>query len=41
MAAKPDASLEEVMEAARLAGAEEFIERLPRGYETFISEGAL
>ena len=40
MAAKPDASLEEVIEAARLAGAEEFIERLPRGYETLITEGS-
>ena len=37
---KPDASFEEVVQAARLAGAEEFIERLPRGYETFIQEGS-
>ena len=34
------ATLEEVIRAARLAGAEEFIERLPRGYETFIEEGS-
>ena len=39
-AAKPDASLEEVMEAARLAGAEEFIDRLPMSYETFVEESA-
>ena len=40
MAAKRDASLEDVIRAARLAGAEEFIERLPRGYETMIEEGS-
>ena len=39
-AAKPDASFEEVVYAARLAGAEEFIEHLPRGYDTFIQEGS-
>ncbi len=39
-AAKPDATFEEIVVAARLAGAEEFIERLPRGYETFIYEGS-
>ena len=37
---KPDASLDEVRRAARLAGAEEFIDRLPRGYDTFIYEGS-
>ncbi|MFZ2004354.1 MAG: peptidase domain-containing ABC transporter, partial [Stellaceae bacterium] len=37
---KPDASFDEVVMAARLAGAEEFIERLPRGYDTFIYEGS-
>jgi subfamily B ATP-binding cassette protein HlyB/CyaB len=39
-AAKPDATFEEIVQAARLAGAEEFIERLPAGYETFIQEGS-
>ncbi len=39
-AAKPDATFEEIVLAARLAGAEEFIERLPRGYETYIQEGS-
>jgi ATP-binding cassette, subfamily B, bacterial HlyB/CyaB len=37
--AKPNASFEEIVHAARLAGAEEFIEHLPRGYETYIQEG--
>ncbi len=39
-AAKPDARFEEIVAAARLAGAEEFIEKLPAGYETFIEEGS-
>ena len=39
-ASKPDAPLPEVVEAARLAGAEEFIDRLPMSYDTFIEEGA-
>jgi ATP-binding cassette subfamily B protein len=39
-AAKPHASFEEIVQAARLAGAEEFIDRLPGGYETFIEEGS-
>ncbi|RXH16959.1 peptidase domain-containing ABC transporter [Bradyrhizobium guangzhouense] len=39
-AAKPDATFDEVVRAARLAGAEEFIDKLPRGYETFIYEGS-
>jgi ATP-binding cassette subfamily B protein len=39
-AAKPDATFEEVVHAARLAGAEEFIEHLPRGYETNVQEGS-
>jgi ATP-binding cassette subfamily B protein len=39
-AAKPDASFEDIVYAARLAGAEEFIEHLPRGYDTYIQEGS-
>jgi subfamily B ATP-binding cassette protein HlyB/CyaB len=39
-ASKPDATFEEIARAARLAGAEEFIERLPGGYNTFIQEGS-
>ena len=38
-AAKPDATFAEVVRAARLAGAEEFIDRLPRGYETISRKG--
>ena len=33
-------SIEDVVRAARLAGAEEFIERMPAGYETWIEEGS-
>jgi len=40
MAAKRSASLEEVIRASRMAGAEEFVERLPRGYDTWIEEGS-
>jgi ATP-binding cassette subfamily B protein len=39
-AAKPDASIEEIADAARIAGADEFIERLPRGLETLLEENA-
>ncbi len=36
--ARPDASLEEVQEAARAAHADEFIDDLPDGYDTVIGE---
>src|SRR5208337_3034632 len=39
-AAKTDATFDEVCRAGRLAGAEEFIERLPQGYDTWIYEGS-
>lgn len=39
-ATRPDASFEEIVEAARMAGAEEFIERLPRGFDTMLEESA-
>ena len=35
---KPEASREEVIQAARLAYAHEFIEKLPRGYDTILGE---
>jgi ATP-binding cassette, subfamily B, bacterial HlyB/CyaB len=38
--AKPDASFADIVRAGQLAGAEEFIERLPRGYDTILEEGA-
>lgn len=36
--ARPDATLEEVERAARLANAHDFIVRLPRGYQTLVGE---
>ncbi len=36
--AEPDASMTVVREAARLAGADEFIDHLPNGYDTLIGE---
>jgi ATP-binding cassette subfamily B protein len=39
-AAKPDATFDDMVRAARMAGAEEFIDKLPRGYETYIFEGS-
>ncbi|HEX4273539.1 MAG TPA: ATP-binding cassette domain-containing protein [Rhizomicrobium sp.] len=35
-----DASFEQVVEAARLAGADEFVQRLPARYDTMLEEGA-
>lgn len=35
---KPDASLEDIMDAARAAHCHSFIKRLPNGYDTMISE---
>lgn len=37
--AHPEATLEQVMTAAQLAGADDFIQRLPMGYEAQIGEG--
>jgi ATP-binding cassette, subfamily B, bacterial HlyB/CyaB len=39
-AGRPGLTTEDVIRAARLAGAEEFIERLPKGYDTWIEEGS-
>lgn len=36
--ARPDASLEDVMDAAKRARAHEFIDRLPKGYDTEVGE---
>lgn len=38
---KPDATEEEIYKAARLAGADEFIEELPLKFETFVGERGL
>jgi ATP-binding cassette subfamily B protein len=35
---RPDADFEDLRRAARLAGADEFIERLPSGYDTILEE---
>lgn len=35
---KPDASMDEVIEACKLANAHDFIEKLPNGYDTIITE---
>ena len=39
-ATKPGASFEEIVEAAAAAGADEFIERMPQGYDTLLEENA-
>lgn len=39
-AAKPEATFEEIVAAAESAGAAEFIERLPQGYNTLLEENA-
>lgn len=36
--ARPGASMQEIVAAARLANAADFIERLPRGYQTLVGE---
>ena len=36
--AKPNVSEEEVMQAAKLAGADEFVQEMPHKYETFVGE---
>src|ERR1700675_20631 len=40
IAGRPGLTLPDAVGAARLAGAEEFIERMPNGYETYIEEGS-
>jgi ATP-binding cassette subfamily B protein len=39
-AARPEATFEEIVAAAEAAGAAEFIERLPQGYNTMLEENA-
>jgi ATP-binding cassette subfamily B protein len=39
-ATKPDAPLAEIVEAARMAGADEFIDRMPMSYDTRVEESA-
>jgi ABC-type multidrug transport system fused ATPase/permease subunit len=39
--ARPEAPMEEIVEAARMANADGFIQRLPEGYETMIGERAV
>ena len=40
IAGRPGLTLSDAVRAARLAGAEEFIERMPNGYETLVEEGS-
>ena len=37
---KPDATMDEIIEASKLANAHTFIEKLPQGYDTIITESA-
>jgi ATP-binding cassette subfamily B protein len=37
---RPDATFEEIVEVAQAAGADEFIERLPQGYDSMLEENA-
>jgi len=39
-AAKPEATFEEIVAASEAAGASEFVERLPQGYNTLLEENA-
>jgi ATP-binding cassette, subfamily B, bacterial HlyB/CyaB len=39
--ARPKSGFDKIVQAAQMAGAEEFIERLPRGYDTIVEEGAV
>jgi ATP-binding cassette subfamily B protein len=39
-ATMPEAPFEDIVEAARAAGADEFIERMPQGYDTMLEENA-
>jgi ATP-binding cassette subfamily B protein len=40
IAGRPGLTMTDAVQAARLAGAEEFIEQMPNGYETYIEEGS-
>jgi ATP-binding cassette subfamily B protein len=40
IAGRPGLTMTDAVRAARLAGAEEFIEQMPNGYETYIEEGS-
>ena len=37
---KPQATMEEIIYSARMAGADEFIQKMPKGYETVLEENA-